>query len=302
MSRSFTAERRGAWSILSAGTLWGTTGVTTQFIYNVSSTNALSVAFMRLAICALVLLLFGWRLLGRRIWKARGRDALLMVFLGAMQAIFQFTYLAAIPDCGVTIATLIAICVAPVIVVVYSALFLRERITVKVIVALLCALGGTILLSGTPVGLQHPERVWIGVLLSLACAASYAVVILGGRSLSHRYPPLQVNTVAFGVGALLLFACSLTIPLVFNYPLGVWVLLLYLGCIPTALAYLLFQSGMRSTPATLTSILTLVEPLTAAILAWIIFGERLSLLGIVGALLLLGTIFLLARGENSTTA
>ena len=71
-----------------------------------------------------------------------------------------------------------------------------------------------------------------------------------------------------------------------------------MGCIPTALAYVLFQAGMRSTPATLTSILTLAEPLTAAILAWLIFGERLSPLGILGALLLLCTIFLLARGEN----
>jgi len=74
-------------------------------------------------------------------------------------------------------------------------------------------------------------------------------------------------------------------------------LLLYLGCIPTALAYVLFQSGMRSTSATLTSILTLCEPLTAAILAWIIFGEYLGLAGILGAVLLLGTIFLLARSE-----
>jgi DME family drug/metabolite transporter len=72
-----------------------------------------------------------------------------------------------------------------------------------------------------------------------------------------------------------------------------------MGCIPTALAYVLFQSGMRSTPATLTSILTLCEPLTAAVLAWLLFGERLSPLGIVGALLLLGTILLLARGETA---
>jgi DME family drug/metabolite transporter len=71
-----------------------------------------------------------------------------------------------------------------------------------------------------------------------------------------------------------------------------------MGCIPTALAYVLFQAGMHSTPATLTSILTLAEPLTAAILAWLIFRERLSLLGILGALLLLGTIFLLARGDG----
>lgn len=297
MSRFWSSSRRGLWSILGAAMLWGTTGVTTQAIYNRSATNPLSVAFLRLAICALVLLPLCWRLLGRRMWRAKRRDALLMVLLGTMQAIFQFTYLAAIPDCGITIATLIALCVAPVIVVLFSALFLRERVTLKIVVALACALGGTILLTDTSTGSQHASQVLIGVLLSLLCAASYAVVILGGRSLSARYHPLQVNTIAFGIGALLLLVCSLSTPLVFTYPVVSWLMLLYLGCIPTALAYILFQAGMRSTPATLTSILTLAEPLTAAVLAWLLFGERLSPLGIVGAVLLLGTILLLARGS-----
>jgi DME family drug/metabolite transporter len=299
MSRLFTSSRRGFWSILGAATLWGTTGVTTQAIYQFSATNALSVAFLRMAIGASVLLLLCWRLLGWQVWRVKRRDALLMAFLGTMQAIFQFTYLAAISDCGVTIATLIALCVAPVVVVLYSALFAHERITPKVLVALVCALGGTVLLTGTPASSQHSRYLLIGVLLSLICAISYAAVLLGGRALSSRCHPLQVNTASFGIGALLLFACSLTTPLVFHYPAQSWLLLLYLGCIPTALAYVLFQAGMRSTPATLTSILTLAEPLTAAILAWLLFGERLSLPGMLGVLLLLATIFLLAGGETN---
>jgi DME family drug/metabolite transporter len=282
-----------------AATLWGTTGVSTQAIYHFSQTNALSIAFFRMAIGALILLLLCWHALGRRMWQVKRRDALLMLFLGVMQAIFQFSYLAAIPYCGVTIATLIALCVAPVVVVCFSALFLHERVTLKIIVALACALGGTLLLTGAPTGAQQAERMLIGVLFSLICAAAYAAVILGGRTLSRRYHPLQVNSASFGIGALLLCACSLaTTPLVFSYPIESWLLLVYMGCIPTALAYVLFQAGMHSTPATLTSILTLAEPLTAAILAWLIFGERLSLLGILGALLLLGTIFLLARGDG----
>ncbi len=300
MFRLFTSTRRGLWSILSAAMLWGTTGVSTQAIYHFSVTNALSVAFLRMAIGAGVLLLLCWRLLDWRVWRVKRRDALLMAFLGAMQAVFQFTYLAAISDCGVTIATLIALCIAPIVVVLYSALFTRERITPKMLVALACALGGTLLLIGTPTGSQHARYLLTGVLLSLICAISYAAVILGGRVLSNRYHPLQVNAALFGIGALLLFACSLTTPLVFSYPAQSWLLLLYLGCIPTALAYVLFQAGMHSTPATLTSILTLAEPLTAAILAWLLFGERLSLLGIMGGLLLLGTIFLLTG--NATNA
>jgi DME family drug/metabolite transporter len=279
--------------------LWGTTGVATQAIYDFSATTALSVAFFRLAIGAGVLLLLCWSTLRRGMWRVGWRDGMLMLVLGMMQAIFQFTYLAAIPNCGITIATLIALCVAPVIVVLLSALFLRERPTRRILLALACALSGTVLLTGTPTGTQRGNHVLVGVLLSLVCAAAYAVVILGGRALSSRCHPLQVNAASFGVGALLLCGCSLTSGLVLHYPAQSWLLLFYLGCIPTALAYLLFQIGIRSTPATLTSILTLVEPLTAAILAWLIFGERLSPLGLLGALLLLATIFLLARGTQT---
>lgn len=299
MSRStINASRRGLWSIMGAATLWGTTGVSTQAIYDFSATNPLSVAFLRMGIGAAVLLVLCWFLLGRRMWQVKRRDALLMIFMGFMQAIFQFTYLAAIPNCGVTIATLIALCIAPVIVVFISTLFMRERVTWKILLALACAVGGTVLLTGTPAVTVNSTHLLTGVLLSLLCAGAYAAVILGGRALSSRYHPLQVNVASFGIGALLLFSCSLVTRLVFSYPARSWLLLVYLGVIPTALAYQLFQAGMRSTPATLTSILTLAEPLTAAILAWILFGERLTLLGIIGALLLLGTILLLARVET----
>jgi DME family drug/metabolite transporter len=63
--------------------------------------------------------------------------------------------------------------------------------------------------------------------------------------------------------------------------------LLYLGLVPTALAYWLFLNGLRHTPATTASILTLAEPLTSTVLAALLFGERLAPLGLLGAALLL---------------
>src|SRR5512146_378664 len=150
MIRSSTSTRRGFWSIIVAATLWGTTGVATQPIYDLRSSNALSIAFLRLAIGATVLLFLCLLLLGRRMWAIKKGDVLLMLFMGAMHAVVQFCYIAAIPESGVTIATLIAICVAPVLVILYSTLFLHERITRKTLLALLCAIIGMILLVGTP--------------------------------------------------------------------------------------------------------------------------------------------------------
>lgn len=299
MARVFSSSRRGLLSIVVAAILWGTTGAITREIYDLDSTNVLSIAFLRLAIAAFVLILLCLRTLGLRVWRIKSRDLVLMLCMGAMQAVSQYCYLAAIPECGITIATLIAICVAPVVVVLFATLVFHERMTRKIVFALICALIGTALLTGTSNGENNFRSLLVGVVLALISAITYASVILLGRTLSSRYHPLQVNTTSFASGALILLVCSLPNHLVLSYSVESWLLLLYIGCIPTALAYVLFQVGMRSTPATLTSILTFCEPLTAAILAWIFFDEQLSPSGILGALLLMGTIGLLAFVEST---
>jgi DME family drug/metabolite transporter len=95
----------------------------------------------------------------------------------------------------------------------------------------------------------------------------------------------------------LLPAAALT-GFVVTYPPAGWALLLYLGLVPSALAYGLFLTGMRSTPATVASVLTLVEPFTATILAAVLFGERLGALGLLGGALLLGAILVLALASG----
>ena len=78
-----------------------------------------------------------------------------------------------------------------------------------------------------------------------------------------------------------------------NYPAPAWGLLIWLGLVPTALGYVLFLSGMRSTPATAASIITLLEPLVSTLLAMWLFQERLGSYGMYGALLLLVALVIL---------
>src|SRR5262249_14393282 len=127
-----------------------------------------------------------------------------------------------------------------------------------------------------------------GVVLAFLSACGYAGFILCGRLLTTKYHPLQISSVAFGTGALLLLVCAASTSLVLIYPAWGWLILLYLGCVPTALGYGLFQAGMRSLSATVASIVTMCEPLTAAFLAWLCFHEELGPFGLLGAGLLLG--------------
>jgi DME family drug/metabolite transporter len=288
------ASRRDFVFVLCAAISWGTTGVASQAIYASSATNPLSLAALRLAIATPLFLFASWRLLGWRLWQIKPRHLSIMLLMGGLQALYQASFFAAIPYTGVTVATLLALCVAPVLVALFSAIVMHERLKPIVLLALIGALAGTILLVlGRVQPTGHEQVSWPGVILALISASGYASLILCGRFISTSYHPLQINTVAFGTGTLLLLCLTPFTGLVLTYPTWDWLLFLYLGAIPTALAYTLFQAGLRSLSATITSIVTLCEPCTAALLAWILFHEALSPSGLLGAVLLPGSMIVI---------
>jgi DME family drug/metabolite transporter len=292
--------RRGLLLIVLAAVLWGTVGVATKTIFGLSDTNPLSIGFFRVVFSVPVLLAACWRALGRRMFRITPRDLGLMLLMGGFMAFYQVCYFASIERVGVAIAVLVTLCTAPVMIALLSALLLRERLTATIVLALVCALAGTVMLiwvgPATAGGARHDTLA--GTLLALASAFGYTMLTLCSRTLAGRYHPLQPITIGFAAGALLLLPFALATGFVISYPAGGWALLLYLGLVPTALAYVLFLSGIRRITATVASIVTLVEPLTSTLLAWLLFGEQLGPLGILGAALLLGAIGLLYRGES----
>jgi DME family drug/metabolite transporter len=292
------AARHGLLLITLAAVLWGTVGVATRGIYGIAETNALSIGFFRLAFSVPALLIACRAALGRRALRVARRDLPVMALLGAMMAVYQVCYFAAIRLVGVSIAVLVTLCTAPVLVALLAAVFLRERPTPAAGAALACALAGTgLLVGGGPAG-GSPPTTLLGVLLALGSALGYAIITLCSRALAGRYHPLQPLTIGFAAGALFLLPGALAAGFATSYPPLGWGLLLYLGLVPTALAYVLFLAGMRTTDATVASIVTLVEPLTSTVLAWLLFGERLGWSGLAGAGLLLGAILLLYQGER----
>jgi DME family drug/metabolite transporter len=273
-----------------------------QIIYGLAETNPLSIGFFRLAFSVPVLLAACWHTLGRRMFRITPRDLGLMLLMGALMALYQVCYFAAIARVGVAIAVLVTLCTAPVMVALLSALLLRERLTGAIVLALACALAGTVLLIWVGPATSGAQRGTLaGVLLALGSAFGYTMLTLCSRTLAGRYHPLQPITIGFAAGALLLLPFALATGFVISYPAGGWALLLYLGLVPTALAYVLFLTGIRSITATVASIATLIEPLTSTVLAWLLFGEQLGPLGVFGAALLLGAVGLLYRGESRRT-
>jgi drug/metabolite transporter, DME family len=288
----------GFWLVTSAAVLWGTIGVATQAIYETDTTTSLFINLARLVIAAPVLLLAGRRVVGPEMFRIRRRDLLIMLLSGALLAISQAAYFAAIRAAGVTIPTLLTMCVAPLVVTGVSVLLKMESLTGRVVIALICGLLGGVLLVGLPSPEAARDQVFTGTLFSLFAAICYASVFLGGRFLAAGYHPLQVTGIEFVAGVLVLVPINLASGIVVAHSAQSWLLVLYLGLVPTALAYWLFQKGLRTVSAMAASILSMLDPLVAALLAWGLFGEMLSVAGIAGAGLLILSMFVLSVDQR----
>lgn len=288
--------RRGVALLAAGAALWATVGIASRYVSEMTAIDALSIGFWRLAFAVPPIAVLAWQRQGRAAFRvADRRDLAVILAIGVAVAGYQTFYFAAVARAGVAMATLVTLCSAPVLVAAIAALALGERPGSRVVVAGAAAIAGTALLVGLPAGVDDRTRVLAGVAMAIGSAVSYAAFAVASRRLAGRYPPFQLIALGFGAGALILLPVALARGLALDHPAEAWAVLLYMGLVPTALAYWLFYTGLRHVSATVAGVVTLVEPLTATLLASALFGETLGPLGWAGAALLMAGLVVLSR-------
>ncbi len=288
-SSSSPSARLGLIQISLAGVLWGTGGLAVQLIRERVPMSVLTISAWRMGLAAVVLLFTLLvlrrvpdlrRLLRERPWTA--------VLVGLCTGAYQALYFAAVVAVGVTVSTVVALGLAPVLLTVAESISARRLPSRIRLLVLAAALGGLVLVS-TAAGLSvtgpHPV---LGVALATASGATYALATALGRPLAESTSPLALATVTSTAGALGLLPLGLLAsgPHTSSDPAVVG-LMVYLGVMTLAVAYGLMYAGLRTVVGSAAVVATLLEPVTAAVLAAVVLGERLGVLGILGAALIL---------------
>ena len=282
-------SRRGFLLVVLAALCWGTTGVSGEIVAERAGFAPLDIAWHRMAIGAAVLAV-AFALTRRRAAPipAPSRATLVrLALVGAGLAAYQFAFFAAVATAGVSISTLVALGLAPLLIAVGAAVLGHGRPDRATIVALGVALVGLVLLVGISAGADTGTTVVLGALLAVGSALGYAVVTLAGGGVPAGVP---VTLAGFAGGALLLTPLALAGGLQFTTDLWALAVLLYLGIVPSAAAYAMFFRGLQSVPGAVASIVTLLEPLTATALATVFLGERLEPGALAGGLLVLAAV------------
>ncbi|EYT78054.1 MULTISPECIES: DMT family transporter [unclassified Streptomyces] len=292
---------RGLLYLIVAGAAWGTAGAAASLVYRASDMGPAALSFWRCA--AGVVLLLAVRLLRPRVRPAApARRRVVLLRAGATGlglAVFQTAYFAAVAATGLAVATVVTLGAGPVLIALGARLTLGERLGRSGAAAVAGALAGlAVLVLGSGGATVRP---W-GVLLALASAAGYSGMTLltrrWGRDGGADHSATTVG--AFAVATLCVLPLAAAEGLVPHTvePVRLLWLLAYIGTVPTALAYALYFAGAAVVRSATVSVIMLLEPVSAAVLAVVLLGERLTAATLVGTALMLGSVGGLAVAET----
>lgn len=292
----------GLGCVVAAALLWGTTGIASRLMPPDLFFQPQTFGFFRLVIGAPVLFGGALLILGAGGGRLERRHLPLTALFGLMIAVYQIAFFTAVEHLGVALGTLLPLGTTPLFAAGFAAVLLREHLPIGVLLACVMAIAGVACLAGvpaSPLGLLEMNLVGIGA--GLAGGAAFALVTVLGRVLARRSaPPLLYTAVGFlfGAGVLLPLALRDSAQVLSHW--DAWPALLYLGVVPSALAYLLYAYGMMRVRTTATGATTmLLEPAAAVGLACLLLGERLTLAEWAGTGLLLLALVSLFRVERA---
>ena len=239
------------------------------------------------------------------LWRAR-RRVLVMATVGV--AATQLTYFAAIQTIPVSTALLIEL-LAPLLLVAVAWATTKRMPRPLVFVGSALAVGGLVLVIG-PGAVQAVDP--IGLLFAALAMVSCAVFFVMAARPSDGLPPVAFAASGLVLGGLLLgllgstgllpFTATFTDVPLFGTKLPWWVPLLIVAVVATSLAYAAGITAAAALGSRLASFAALLEVVFASLFAWLLLGENLTPLQLLGGALILGGIAAVrAEGSDPVT-
>ena len=294
---SSPSHLRGLAEVAAASVLWGTGGLAVQLIRETAPLSPVTISAWRMSVAALVLLLalLALRRVRELVDLVRARPRQLLA-VGAGTAAYQGFYFVSVTQVGVAVATVVSLGLAPVLLTVAESVRHRRTPAPARLAVLGAALVGLVLVSAAGHASSTGPSPVAGIVLAIASGATYALTTAAGGSISKESSPLVLTSGMTLVGAAVLLPCLAFVegPLATAEPAALaW--LAYLGALTMALAYVLLYSGLRVVAPSTAVIASLVEPVTAAVVAAVVLSEALGPAAVIGILLVLGAVAGLGR-------
>lgn len=286
---------------LLGATLWGVSGTSVQFIGNYRHMNLEWLITMRLTTAGLLTVLYAWFRQGNSIFDVfrNWRDTVSLVIFGVFgMALCQYTYFRSIVIAGAGIATVLQY-LAPSMIIIYLLLRYGKRPTRGELISVILALAGTICLMGNDGFSVESFRsdVLFWGLLSAVGVAVYSVSPVRLLATYGTVPMVGWGMLISGIVAGLLFQQP--------HSYAEWDVWTMIGCfnvvfLGTIVSFNAYLEGVKRIGAVSGSILSSVEPISAAFFGWVLLDNQFSLLGIIGMAMIIGTVIITSLEKRNS--
>ncbi len=301
MSPGESSSAKGYLCVVVAALMWASSGTAGKALFD-AGMSPFDLVQIRVILASAILLLV-FLFFSRDLLRIRPRDIPFFLFLGGVvMAVVTGSYLYTISKIQVAAAILIQY-LAPIFVAIFAMLFWKERPTFLKIAALFLAFGGCFLVVGG-YNLKLLQMNLLGILGGLTSAITFAGYSLLGERAMHRYKPWTVLFYALAFSALTWHVVYP--PFTYfraGYSLAEWGWIFYISIVGTILPFGLFFAGINHIRSTRASITATLEPIFAGFLAFMLLGETLLLLQVVGGcMVILAIVVLQLQQEHDELA
>ena len=278
--------------IIIAGLFWGSMGIFVRHL-NALGFTSIQVACLRLTMAGI---LFAIILLIKdpKGFKIKVQDIPLFLALGLVSILF-FTccYFTAIRLMTMSTAAIL-LYTSPIWVMVLAIIFLKEKITVQKIIALVLAFAGCVLVSGF-----GGKVTLFGILVGLGSGLGYGLYSIFGTFALKKYSTFTVTCYTFliaGFGSIFVanpvdLANKISAA---DNKLSLFGFVLLTSVVTAVIPFLLYTLGLNRTTAGKAAVLATVEPAAATLFGFFVMGETVGPVAIAGILLVFAAIVVLS--------
>lgn len=262
--------------------------------------SSLAVASWRLGLAALIVTPVALLHSRRALRSLSQQQILLTLAAGFLLALHFATWISSLEYTSVASSTAL-VTTNPLWIGLASFVLFRERPSPMMLGGIALSFGGSLLIFWSDSQNSGAGSApLLGNLLALIGSWCFSAYLLIGRRLRAGLPLPAYVWLAYGTAAVFLVAASkgLAAPLS-GFSLTAWAVLAGMALGPQLLGHTAYNWSLRHVSATFVAVVTLGEPVGSAALAFVLFGEGFAPLQFCGFALLLGGIFLAARGEKS---
>jgi len=274
-------------AIFLAALIWGAN--TPIMKWSLGSIPLFSLAFLRFCLATLFIFPFAAKTL-----KVQKKDIHKIITAGLLGITFNVSFFFLGLKFTFAINAALIIATIPIFTIVAGQIFLKEKISIRLIFAALIATFGLLAIAGPPIFNFGPTHL-LGVIFLLLASVFWVGYEIVSKDLFIKYSPQTVTFYSFLIGSLSflpMFFWELSSPWIANLNAQGLAGIIYGAIFSSAIAYFAWEYGLSKIGASEASFFFYLDPVSGVIVSVLLLGEKITPFLIFGGLLIISAVIL----------